>query len=105
MKNNKAISKTSSSKYLLAYHGTNKKNANSIKKTGFRKGTYFAYYKEDAIKFGGDHIFTVRFLKDPKKWKGEKDGWQFHLRDHHSIDHIEKYEFIIKPSLYNTMER
>lgn len=41
------------------YHGTNRKNALSIQKNGFRIGTWFARNIHDAIQFGGKYIFSV----------------------------------------------
>lgn len=66
--------------YLIAFHGTNWQSAEEILHSGFRQGTYFAYRIENAARFGGPHIFAVRFLRDQSKWRGESDGWQFHLR-------------------------
>ena len=43
----------------IYYHGTNKKNAKQILKNGFKKGTYFADHLEDALGYGGSHIFGV----------------------------------------------
>jgi len=56
---------------MIAYHGTNKENAAAIKQEGFRQGTYFSYRVEDALGFGGNHVFAVEFSADPAKWKGE----------------------------------
>ncbi|KKM26969.1 hypothetical protein LCGC14_1579370 [marine sediment metagenome] len=67
---------------MIAYHGTNKENAAAIKQEGFRQGTYFSYRVEDALGFGGNHVFAVEFSADPAKWKGEPDGWQFWTREH-----------------------
>ena len=66
---------------MIAYHGTNEENAAAIKREGFRKGTYFAYRIEDALGFGGNHIFAVEFSDNPAKWRGEPDGWQFWARE------------------------
>ena len=65
---------------MIAYHGTNQVAARSIEKTGFRIGSWFALDKRDAIAFGGDIVFVVKFSDDPKHWRGESDGWQFYLR-------------------------
>ena len=62
---------------MIAYHGTNRKNAASIKREGFKRKTYFARHMEDALEFGGKHIFAVKFSDDPVQWKGGLDGWQF----------------------------
>ena len=79
---------------MIAYHGTNKEAAESIKLTGFRQGTYFAYHKEDAIEFGGKYVFEVEFSDDPVRWRGEPDGWQFFLRDPLGVEHIKNFEVI-----------
>ncbi len=70
---------------MICFHGTNAEAAKSIERTGFRKGTYFAFDKGAAIKFGGSYIFSVEFSEDPKHWRGspieEGEKWQFWLRD------------------------
>ena len=67
---------------MVAYHGTRKKETQDmILELGFRRGTYFAFDIRDAIAYGGDFVFCVELDDDPEKWKGEPDGWQFHLRD------------------------
>ena len=65
---------------MIAFHGTSKKFAKSIKRTGFHVGTYFAYNRVDALGFGGPCLFTVQFSDDPSMWHGESDGWQFWTR-------------------------
>ena len=49
---------------VIAYHGTSEKSVAAIKREGFRKGTYFAYRVEDALGFGGNHVFAVEFPTD-----------------------------------------
>lgn len=68
---------------VIAYHGTNKKAAESIQRTGFMAGTWFARDKKDALTFGGPYIFSVKFSDDLEHWRGQSDGkiWQFWLRD------------------------
>ena len=53
----------------ICYHGTNEANARNILKRGFLPGTYFASHLEDAIWYGGDHVFEVAFHKAPDKWQ------------------------------------
>jgi len=65
---------------VVAFHGTNAEAAGKILVEGFKAGTYFAFRIEDAVAFGGPHLFVVRFDNDPQKWHGLLD-WQFHLRD------------------------
>ena len=62
---------------ILAYHGTTPENAASIRKEGFRKGTYFAYKRDDAAQFG-EVILKVQL--DPNGFEGPPD-FQFWLRD------------------------
>ena len=66
---------------ILAYHGTVEANVAPIQRSGFRKGTYFAFQVEDALAFGGPYVFTVRFSSNPLKWHGIPDGWQFWIRE------------------------
>lgn len=56
----------------ICYHGTNEGNAQSILKTGFRYGTWFAANLQDALAFGGPHVFEVVFDRIPQYW-------QFHV--------------------------
>jgi hypothetical protein len=41
------------------YHGTDKKTAAIILKEGFKRGTFFANHLEDAVHYGGTHVFAV----------------------------------------------
>jgi len=66
-------------KKVICYHGTNAKNAKSILKTGFNKETYFARHLEDALGYGGSHVFGVVFQKDDLPI--EVDNWQFRTWD------------------------
>ena len=55
------------------YHGTNKKNANKILKTGFKPGTYFTWDLHSALTMGGKYVFGIYFSdKKPKK-----DYWEW----------------------------
>lgn len=54
------------------YHGTNKNNAKSILKTGFREGTWFAKHLEDAIGYGGEYVFEVDM-------EVNNEDWQIHM--------------------------
>jgi len=64
---------------VICYHGTNAKNAKSILKTGFRTATSFARHLEDALDYGGDHVFGVVFKEDDLPI--EADNWQFRTGD------------------------
>lgn len=56
----------------VCYHGTDVEAAKSIRESGFRPGTWFASHLEDALEFGGPHVFRVVFDDPP-------DEWQFHV--------------------------
>ena len=68
------------------YHGTNVAAAESIETTGFRVGTWFALYIEDAICCGGPVVFTVNLdereisaLAHPELVEEQdRPFWQFH---------------------------
>jgi hypothetical protein len=53
----------------ICYHGTSKANAEGILKRGFLPYTYFAAHLEDAIGYGGNHVFEVAFHKAPDTWQ------------------------------------
>jgi hypothetical protein len=54
------------------YHGTSKKNAKLILKTGFKKETWFARNLQDAIAYGGSYVFEVMLDID----ETDKESWQ-----------------------------
>lgn len=58
-------------KQKIWYHGTTRKNAQAIKKTGFKAGSWFARHMEDAIAFGGPYVFSVQITFDnpPMQWQ------------------------------------
>ncbi len=62
--------------YCICYHGTNTEAAARISKTGFHPWSHFARKMNDAIAFGGNHVFSVRFEQS----KMPDGGWQFHNR-------------------------
>jgi len=83
---------------VLAYHGTNRDVVESIKSEGFRKGTYFAVKKENAVAFGGPCVFTVEFSDDPAKWhnlEGDDEFWQFWVREVIPPEQIREYEELV----------
>ena len=54
----------------IIFHGTpDKKTADRILKTGFKKGTYFARHLEDSLEFGGKYIFYVVMLVNGDDWQ------------------------------------
>ena len=59
----------------ICYHGTDERGAVSILREGFDEGTYFALHLEDALGYGGTHVFGVTF--DEKKLP---PNWQFTSR-------------------------
>ena len=68
---------------MYIYHGTNKINAMSILKTGFKAGTYFSPYLGTALNQGGEYVFEV--------WLDEeldKDCWQFQIEEDWPISRI-----------------
>lgn len=66
----------------ICFHGTTKENADKILTEGFNVGTYFAKHLEDALEFGGEYVFFVKFEGNGFS------GWQFHLRNHLLPDKI-----------------
>ncbi len=63
----------------ICFHGTTKENADNILKSGFNVDTYFAKHLEDAIGFGGEYVFYVRFDENRFNFDIMKeDWWQFH---------------------------
>jgi len=66
---------------MRAYHGTSPSNAALIRIYGFRKGTWFALKREDALAYGGPYVFEVEL--DESKWDQDendptKKAWQVH---------------------------
>lgn len=73
----------------ICYHGTSRKNARSILKQGFRPETWFARNLQDAVGFGGSHVFEVAF--DSARFNLEPDDWQFFTREWIKPDKIVSY--------------
>lgn len=69
------------------FHGTDEKSARSILSTGFRAGTYYAIALEDALEFGGQHVFEVAL-----KVNRLPDQWQIAMRDPVLPDGIISYK-------------
>jgi len=78
------------------YHGTSAENAMKIREEGFLPWTYFGQHLEDAIGFGGDHVFEVMFPADT--W-AEAD-WQFRARDLVPPDRIVRHHVYTRKLLY-----
>lgn len=71
----------------ICFHGTSKENADKILIEGFNPSTYFAKHLEDALAFGGEYVFYVRFKENGFEGPSE---WQFHLRERVLPDKIWK---------------
>jgi len=70
-------------KQIIAFHGTNKKRALAILKSGFAPYTYFAQHLESALEFGGSWVFMVSFKEVP-------DTWQFLHKRRISVSKIKR---------------
>jgi hypothetical protein len=64
-------------KMQICYHGTGRKEANSIINTGFNPGTYFSLHLEDALGFGGKYVFEVAFKTEELYIYSLGANWQF----------------------------
>lgn len=53
----------------ICYHGTSEENVQPIFEQGFRPDTFFARHLEDALAFGGNHVFRVAFDNPPEHWQ------------------------------------
>ena len=53
----------------IAFHGTNKKGALAILKSGFAPYIHFAQHLENALEFGGSWVFMVYFKEVPNNWQ------------------------------------
>ena len=73
----------------ICFHGTSKENAEKILVEGFNVGTFFADHLEDALAFGGEYVFFVRFEESGFNIDSVIE-WQFHLRDRVLPDKIWK---------------
>jgi len=97
----------------ISYHGTSRRNALSIIKTGFRKGTFFAKHLEDAIEFARGsnpiieikeiYVFGVQFDSSthhiPDFWDNP-ERWQFRSQDIISPAMIARYFSVAVTRLY-----
>ncbi len=73
----------------IYYHGTCAENAESILKTGFRARTWYARSLQDALEYGGPHVFSIMF-------PFEAHSWQFTLSEVVPVDRIVEYAVIDK---------
>ena len=84
----------------ICYHGTTTSLANRILQQGFRAGTYFALHLEDALTFGGLHIFEVSFTKCDLP-----NGWQFRIAQAVSTKQIVRLRKFVNPrELFSNVE-
>lgn len=81
----------------ICYHGTSKQNARSILKEGFRPDTWFARNLQDAVGFGGSHVFEVVFDSPP-------DHWQFHVPKKIKPDRIVRYMIYKRKLIFKNAE-
>jgi hypothetical protein len=78
------------------FHGTKLAAAQRIMGEGFQPGTYFGEHLEDAIEFGGGHIFEVAF---PADWRSEA-GWQMRIEEAVPVDRIVAYYVLRREQLF-----
>lgn len=81
------------------FHGTNKANAESILKEGFRPDTWFAAHLEDALAFGGNYVFEVALEAK------EEVGWQIHVLEAVPADRIISHFVFQKQTLLDYPDR
>lgn len=82
----------------IYYHGTNQKSAKQILKTGFNKGTYFADHLEDALGFGGNHIFSVAIdFQFGRGRRSKSFSWQVVSANKIPAEKIVEYKIYQKP--------
>jgi hypothetical protein len=77
-------------KLVICYHGTNARAAAEIVKHGFERGTHFAAHLEDALGYGGDHLFEVMFPTDGVP----PDRWQFTIGRRLPASRIVSYRIV-----------
>lgn len=71
----------------ICYHGTDAEAAEKIREEGFRLYTYFARNLENAVGYGGQHIFEVMF----ETAEIEMFGWQFKAPEQVMPDRIVRH--------------
>ncbi len=87
----------------ICYHGTNEENAQSILKEGFRPETWFAHNLQDAIGYGGNHVFEVAF--DSTKFNNSEAGdWQFFLLEWIKPDKIIRHTIYDATPVFDNQE-
>ena len=83
----------------VCYHGTNEDSAEAILEEGFRVDTWFAKHLEDALGFGGSHLFEVVFARIDVL-----GAWQFQAAEAIPLSRIVSYRvFSIESRLNNPM--
>ena len=84
----------------ICYHGTNVDAAQAILKNGFLSDTWFAPNLADALKFGGQHIFSVVFDSNSIP----PDEWQWHVLNAVPVDQIIAYTIFNREEKYVNKE-
>jgi hypothetical protein len=80
------------------FHGTTKKNSDSILVNGFKEGTFFAKHLENAIGFGGEYVFYVWFDDEPT------ECWEYVAFKPISVDRILGLRNFKLKTLYESKE-
>ena len=80
----------------ICYHGTDRKAAKAILREGFKPDTWFAQHLEDAVGYGGVHIFEVVFDVN-----GLPSDWQFHNLGVVTVDRIVSHYVFEKKTVFN----
>jgi hypothetical protein len=79
------------------FHGTHEANAQRIMINGFNAGTFFAAHLEDAIAFGGPHVFEVALNR-------REDCWQIVVADRVPQEQIVAYQIFTRSVAYDNPE-
>lgn len=82
---------------VICYHGTKAEAAVAIQQKGFRPWTHFARHLENAIDYGGLHVFDVVFDDPP-------ENWQFHNRETVSPNRITRYRVFQETTVFENKE-
>ncbi len=70
---------------VICFHGTDENAARCILQSGFFPDCWFAHHLENAIYFGGPHVFEVAFDDPP-------GPWQFHVPSKIGPERIIRYQ-------------
>lgn len=85
---------------IICYHGTSKRNVESIIKNGFNDGTHFTLDLQIALEVGGNYVFRVEFPREyilsKVKLNEPPNKWTFPLDKplpEHRIMGLRRYNF------------